>query len=174
MKRAKSVRGMSLVEVAAAAVVVAVSLLGTTAAIVSGAALTSKTRYARAAARAGAAILEDVRATDFADVQTHFAGKRFTIDDDETGAGSGYADVTVRQVDNGSTTFQVYEVTVFVHFPALTDREIGPVVTWVCNRVDGSALGGSTPLPGANAGANAGAAPNGAGAATDPNAGGTR
>ena len=140
MKRNRTQRGMSLVELSAASVVVAVSLLGTTAAVLAGASLSKEVTRMRAASRAATTIMEEVRATDFAQVVSTYDGTTVAVGDHESGIDDGTARIDVVQVDNGSTTQLLYEVTVTVTFEGAAGNQSFPIVTYVSDRVAGGSL----------------------------------
>jgi len=138
---------MSLLELSAASIVVAVSLLGTTAAVISGATLSREVTKMRAATRAATTIMEEVRATDFAEIVSTFDGRTLTVGDHESGIDDGTATISIVQVDNGSTTHILYEVTVNVTFEGAAGDQTYPIVTYVSDRVAGNSLSSSTTLP---------------------------
>lgn len=146
MRKNRTQRGMSLLEMSAASIVVAVSLLGTTAAVVTGASLSAEVTRLRAASRAATSIMEEVRSTDFADLVDTYHGKTVQVCDAESGIDDGTATVTVVQVDNGSLSHRIYEVTVTISFEGAGGAETYPIVTYVSDRVAGSSLASSFTL----------------------------
>lgn len=150
MRKSRSQRGMSLLELSAASIVVAVSLLGTTAAVISGATLSSEVTRMRAATRAATTIMEEVRSTDFAEIVTNFDRTTVAVGGHETGIDDGTATISVVQVDNGSTTQILYEVTVNVTFEGSGGTQSYPIVTYVSDRVAGNSMSSSTTLPPGN------------------------
>lgn len=140
MKRMRKQSGLSLLELMTASVVVAVSLLGTTAAVISGASLSDEVTRMRAAQRAATSVMEDVRATDFAQLVDTYDGSRLSVSDHEHGIDDAVASVSVQQVANGSTSQLVYEVTVDVSFESATGNRSYPIVTYVSDRVAGNSM----------------------------------
>lgn len=150
MKRMRTQSGLSLLEMMTASVVVAVSLLGTTAAVISGATLSQEVTRMHAAQRAATTVMEDVRGTDFAQLVDTFDETKHTICGEEYGIDDAVATVSVTQVDNGSTSQLVYEVTITVSFEGAAGGQTFPIVTYVADRVAGSSLSstvGSDPEP---------------------------
>jgi type II secretory pathway pseudopilin PulG len=140
MRKRRGQEGFSLIELAACLVLVVTSLLGTTVAILSGSTLSSEVARMRASARAASSVMEQVRSTDFVDLVTTFDGSEIEVTSGESGLENGTAHVTVRQVDNGSTQYIVYEVAVDVRFDGVTNAESHPIVTYVSDRVAGGLL----------------------------------
>jgi prepilin-type N-terminal cleavage/methylation domain-containing protein len=147
MRKNQSQRGMSLLEMSAASIAVAVALLGTTAAVISGASLSAEVTRMRAATRAASAIMEDVRATDFALLVDTWNENTVTVGAHETGMDDGTATLSVVQVDNGSTTQILYQVTVTVSFEGAGGAQTYPIVTYVSDRVAGNSLSSSSTVP---------------------------
>jgi type II secretory pathway pseudopilin PulG len=147
MRKCRGQEGFSLVELAASTFLVATSLLGTSAAILSGSALTAEVARMRASARAASSVMEQVRSTDFADLVTDFDGSAIDVNSGESGLENGTAHVTVRQVANGSTQHIVYEITIDVRFDGITDGQSQPIVTYVSDRVAGGSLSSPTTTP---------------------------
>ena len=148
MRRNRRQSGFSLVELAAGTVMVATALLGATAAIVSSASLTKEVARTRASARAASSIMEEVRATDFAQLVTNFDGRTFDVSGGESGLETGSASVSVTLVDNGSSQHQVYEIIITVSFDGATDGQTQTIVTYASDRVAGSSLGTTTTTTG--------------------------
>jgi type II secretory pathway pseudopilin PulG len=147
MRAQRRQAGFSLVEVAAGAVMIVTSLLGATAAILSGASLSNEVARMRAAARAASSVMEDVRATEFADVISTFDGTTVDVAIGESGLKDGTASISVREIANGSSTHLVYEITIDVTFDGATVGERQTIVTYASDRVAGSALSGTTSVP---------------------------
>ncbi len=143
MRRRDRNKGTTLSELAAGMAFVAIALVGTVAAISSGSALAKTTAETRTAQRVSASILEEVRAADMDTLVANFHGTTRALD----GVGhssSGAADVVVQRIDNGATTWAVYEVTILVRWArAGTPRAIA-VKTLVSDRARGSGLATQT------------------------------
>jgi len=144
MKRLRRQEGFTLVELAASSFLVATSLLGTSAAILSGSKLASEVARTRASARAASSVMEQVRSTDFADLVTTFDGEAIDVTAGESGLENGTAHVTVELVDNGSTQYPVYQIVIDVRFDGATMDQSRPIVTYVSDRVAGSSLSSTT------------------------------
>ncbi len=136
-------RGFSLIELAVTITMVAVSLLGATAAVVSGASLVDQTSRLRAASRSASGIMEQIRATPFEDLPTTWHDTQHQIDGLAAAGGAGVASVNVREIDNGSVRWRLYEVTVNVRFAGASGDQIMPIITYVSDRTEGGSLSSS-------------------------------
>ena len=139
MKRNGNAQGTTLAELAAGIAIVAVALVGTIAAIASGSALAKTTAETRAALRVASSLMEEVRATDVNDLVANFNGATRTLD----GVGnssSGAADIVVQRIDNGSTMWAVYEVTVLVRWARAETPRVIEMKTLVSDRARGSGV----------------------------------
>ena len=139
MKRARKQSGMSLVELGASTIVVAVSLVGTVAAVVSGAAVSEQTVQTRAAARASSTVMEQIRAIDFAELVDRYDGKTLDLRDFDGSVENGSVSISVTEEDTGNAE-QVYKVVMTVTFQGSTKGEALRIVTYVANRTEGGSL----------------------------------
>ncbi len=131
-------RGASLIELAVAVTVLVVALIGTVAAIASSSALARQTNETYAAQRAAASILEELRATPFDDVVDTFDGTTRTLPGI---AGSpGTAAITLARVDDGTTSWAVYEARVVVSWTGGGAARSMELRTYVSDRARGSGL----------------------------------
>ncbi len=146
MKKIRRQRGLSLVEMSAAMALVAIALVSTAAAVLSGSALADETIQLSAAGRASSALMEEIRAADF-DQITSYHGKRLDLARFDAALTSGFVDVEVTEVDNG-TAETVYRVSLAVTYDAASDSDTLHVLTYVSDRTAGGALAGSIPLLG--------------------------
>lgn len=126
---------------------VAGALVGTAATVSVSSNLERATRETRSATRAGSLLMERVRSADFDTVVDDFHGQ--TVDVAEL-LGAGYeggnstASVSIREIDNGSTRWTLYQVTVTVSTDQLgTTRDV-ELVTYVSDRANSSASLGGT------------------------------
>ena len=146
MRRPRGRGGFSLVGTLAGAAFVVISLLGATAAILSGSALAADVATLQAASRAATSVMEDVRAVDFADLVDEFNGKTFQLEP-VGGLDSAVASVSTTLLNNGSTSQLVYEVSVTVTFEGPAGSQSFPFVTYVSDRVAGNSLSSVTETP---------------------------
>ena len=132
--------GFSLTALGVATAVVAAALLGVTLVTVVAASFSRDAARLRSAARAVSTVMEDVRATDLADVVATFDGHVLDITSTPSDPDYGTVEVTVRQVPNGSAAHRVYEVTLDVQFDGADRGFVQPIVAYVSDRRAGSAL----------------------------------
>jgi hypothetical protein len=139
--------GFSLVSLAVSTAVIAVALMGTTMAVATGANLTKQTTRRHVAARAVSSVMEEVRATDFADLVANFDKTSHEVAYLQDSGSRATANVTVENVDNGSAKWDVYRVAVVVRFESAGGLTEFPVVTYVSDRTEGSQLSGAPTQP---------------------------
>ena len=132
--------GMTLVEVAAGTVIVATSLLGTAAAVISGASLSQEVGRIRASARAASSVVEEIRAADFAEIKTSFDGAVRDIATAESGLERGTATISVAKLNNGAKKHSIYEITIVITFGDADVTQTQTIVTYASDRVAGSGL----------------------------------
>lgn len=143
MRHARRQKGTSLTEVAISLAILATTMLGTVAALVSGSALAHTTSETRAAQRAATSIFEEIRATPVDElVATYDDTTRHVVSLD--GKEDGRVLVRVDRIDDGLTGWAVYEVAVIVRWDRSgTPRDI-ELRTLVSDRVKGSGLATQT------------------------------
>ena len=140
MKRRGRNAGFTLVELAIVVTVASVALTATAGAVTSGAKLARTTAETRAASRSAQSLMERIRATPFADVTSTFNNQSFAMSTTGGGDSTGTSAVTVAAVDTGSTRWRVVKVTVATQWNGAAGLASQSMVTYVCDRTDGSAL----------------------------------
>lgn len=149
MRRRRGSSGVTLIELAATASVLAVALVATAAAVARSAALARTSSQTRAFARVAASVLEEVRGTRFDRVESTFDNVQRTYTE-IPGAGTGAtATITVQDAASGSTRWPVLRVVVRVNWQGTTGPEEYSAATFVCDRnangSGSSVSGGSNP-----------------------------
>ncbi len=139
MKSTGRARGTALAELAAGVAFVAIALVGTIAAITSGSALAKTTAETRAAQRVAASLMEEVRATNVDDLVASYDGATRVLDGVGTSS-SGAADVTVQRIDDATTMWAVYEVTVLVRWARPGLPRVVTMKALVSDRARGSGI----------------------------------
>ncbi len=147
MKRNRRSRGLTLIEFAASTAMVSVALVGTAAAVASGAELSRTTAETRGATRASTTLMEQVRAIPVDQIVARFNDS--TVSCSTLGASDSKSESTVRvvQVANGSTRWPVYEVTITTSWAGMLGDQDATFVTYVSDRTAGTALSGASTVP---------------------------
>lgn len=130
----RSERGLSAVEVLAAATIVAVALVGTAASLLPASNLTQGSVETREVARAAGALLEEVRATRFDLIDTTYTGARRTLSGIQGASSPPVAVFTVTDEPTGSARWEVRRVVVTVTWSGPRGAETLSIGTLVGDR----------------------------------------
>ena len=123
-------------------VLVAGALVGTAASVSVSSNLERATEETRVATRAAALVMERVRSSDFDTLMTDFDGRSLDVGSMLGSSAAGRdatANVSMREFDNGSSRWTVYEVTVDVSWESTNGERQMQLVSFVCDRSDASA-----------------------------------
>jgi Tfp pilus assembly protein PilV len=136
-RRRRADRGLSLVEVAAAGVVISVGLVGTAAALLPAADLTQNAAETRAVTRLAGGLLEEVRATRFDLIDDTYTDLRRRISgiagiDGATRPATAIFEVT--DEPTGSARWEVRRVTVTIRWRGPRGLNTVTAGTLVCDR----------------------------------------
>jgi len=141
MRKRRKERGMSLVEVAASGVAVAVSLIGASASVISSVQLNQGTNRVRDSARAAESLIEEVRNADFDDLVTDYSGTIHHVV-------GGDATISVTDVtSNNLTQWKVYRVQIDVTYHETVADGTLTFVSFITDRDQGSSLAGVPETP---------------------------
>src|SRR5262245_62075763 len=105
----KNRRGFTLVELTVIVAVSSVALLATVGAVTSGARLARISSETRAAIRSSQTLMEQVRATRYADIQSTFDGQTYPMTTLGAGESTGTCSVVVTPVDTGNVRWPVLQ-----------------------------------------------------------------
>jgi type II secretory pathway pseudopilin PulG len=134
--------GFTMVEFAAAMSVGAIALVATASSVVSAAKISRTTAQTRATMQAMSTLLERVRTTPYADIQSSFGGRSLTLDTLGVVSSTGTATVSVTPIDTGDARWGCLEIRVTSTIGSGDQRSL---VTYVCDRnVGNSGLNGAS------------------------------
>ena len=136
----KNQRGFTLVELTVIVAVSSVALVATVGAVTSGAQLAQTASETRAAIRSSETLMEQVRATRYADIQSTFDGQSFPMTTLGAGESTGTCSVVVTPLDTGSARWPVLQVTVTAAWRGAAGQSTQQMSTIVCDRTNGVAL----------------------------------
>lgn len=142
-RRRRADAGLTLVELTVVVAIAGVALTATAGAVTSGAMLARTTAETRAASRSSQSLMERIRATPFNDVTTAYSNQSYAMSTIGGGDSTGTCTVTVTLEDTGSSRWRVLKVTVTSNWKGGAGASSHSVVTYVCDRTDGSTLASS-------------------------------
>ena len=140
MKQRRSNAGFTLVELAIVVTVASLALTATAGAVTAGAKLARTTAETRAASRSAQSLMERIRATPFADIVSTFHDQSYAMSTTGGGDSTGTSAVSVTPVYTGSTRWRVMKVAVTTEWKGAIGTSSQSMITYVCDRTDGSSL----------------------------------
>ncbi len=139
---ARSQSGLGLLEIMISTVIVVVVLIGTVAAILSGAQLSRETARMHAATRAMNTVMEEVRSVDATELISVYHGRRVKFSDVGISQVDGTVDISVKELGSVSDDSVLFEVEIGLTYDGATRDEHRTIVTQITTRVEGTALAG--------------------------------
>jgi prepilin-type N-terminal cleavage/methylation domain-containing protein len=133
-----SAAGFTLVEITVAVVVASIALTATANAVVQGARLSRVAAETRAAMRCSQSLMEQVRSTPYAQIETAFADKTWNMKELGAPMSNGSCNTTVREVSTGSARWKVFMVTSTATWTGVAGTNSQTMTTYVCDRTNGA------------------------------------
>ena len=130
----KSRRGFTLVELTVIVAVSSIALVATAGAVTSGAKLAQTASETQAAIRSTQSLMEQIRATPYADLAATFDGQSFAMSTLGSGNTSGSCAVVVTPLDTTSARWTAVEVRVTASWTGAAGDSTQTMATIVCDR----------------------------------------
>jgi len=137
----KRTRGFTLVELTVIVAVASVALVATAGAVTQGARLATTAAETRAAMRSAECLMEQIRTTTYANIQTTYDGHSYTMASLGAGNTNGTCSVAVTSVATGSARWTVLQVVVTATWTGAAGAQSQKMTTYVCDRTNGAAGG---------------------------------
>lgn len=150
MTRRRRAGGFTLLEVAVAVFMAGIALTATAGAVTSGAKLTRSSTELRASSRTACSLMEEIRATKYADCFTAYNNTTHTIAAVASGESNGTCVVRLYPIDTGSTKWTAQWVDISATWKGSNGTRTERFVSLISDRAEGSTLDTSKTIIPAN------------------------
>jgi Tfp pilus assembly protein PilV len=150
MKHRRRSGGFTLVEVAVSVFMAGIALTATAGAVTSGARLTRSSTELRASSRSSCALMEEIRATKYADIFATYNNTTHTIDSVATGESSGSCVVRLYPIDTGNVRWTAQWIDITATWKGTNGTRTERFVSLISDRAEGSTLDTSKTIIPAN------------------------
>jgi Tfp pilus assembly protein PilV len=140
MTRRRRAGGFTLLEVAIAVFMAGIALTATAGAVTSGARLTRSSTEMRSSSRTACSLMEEVRATKYADCFTTYNNTTHTIAAVASGESTGTCVVRLYPIDTGSTKWTAQWVDITATWKGANGTRTERFVSLISDRAEGSTL----------------------------------
>jgi type II secretory pathway pseudopilin PulG len=150
MMRRRRSGGFTLVEVAVAVFMAGIALTATAGAVTSGSRLARSSTEIRASARSACSLMEEIRATKYADAYATYNNQTYPLSALGTGDSTGSCLVRLYPIDTGSTKWTAQWVDITATWTGNNGTRQERFVSLISDRAEGSTLDTSKTIIPAN------------------------